>query len=94
SEVTSARPLQAALASACSFAVGAALPTIVAAFAPLAVLLPAIVISALVSLAALGGLAAKAGGAKVGQGIIRVVFWSALAMGVSSSVGALYGAVA
>jgi VIT1/CCC1 family predicted Fe2+/Mn2+ transporter len=93
SEVTSARPLQAALASACSFAVGAALPAIVAALAPESVL-PAIVVSALVSLAALGGLAAKAGGAKVGPGIIRVVFWSALAMGVSSGVGALFGAVA
>lgn len=94
SEVTSARPLQAALASACSFAVGAALPAIVAAFAPESMLLPAIVLSALVSLAALGGLAANAGGAKIGPGVIRVVFWSALAMGVSSGVGALFGAVA
>jgi len=94
SEVTAARPLQAALASAGSFAVGAALPVIVAALAPESVLLPAIVVSALVSLAALGGLAAKAGGAKVGPGVIRVVFWSALAMGVSSGVGALFGAVA
>jgi VIT1/CCC1 family predicted Fe2+/Mn2+ transporter len=94
SEVTSARPLQAALASAASFSVGAALPVLVAAFAPESVLLPTIVISALVSLAALGGLAAKAGGAKVGPGVIRVVFWSALAMGVSSGVGALFGAAA
>lgn len=94
SKVTSARPLQAALASACSFAVGAALPVIVAALAPESVLLPAIVGSALVSLAVLGGLAAKAGGAKVGSGVIRVVFWSALAMGVSSGAGALFGAVA
>jgi len=94
SEVTAARPLQAALASAGSFAVGAALPVIVAALTPESVLLPAIILSALVSLAALGGLAAKAGGAKVGPGVIRVVFWSALAMGVSSGVGALFGAVA
>src|ERR1700687_3672371 len=61
SKVTSARPLQAALASACSFSVGAALPAIVAALAPEPVLVPAIVLSALVSLAFLGGLAAKAG---------------------------------
>ncbi|CAJ0799294.1 hypothetical protein LMG19083_03278 [Ralstonia psammae] len=93
SEVTSARPLQAALASASSFAVGATLPAIVAALAPQSVLIPAIVISALVSLAALGGLAAKAGGAKVGPGVLRVVFWSAPAMGVSSGAGALFGAV-
>lgn len=93
SKATSARPLQAALASASSFAVGAALPAVVAALAPESVLLPAIILSALVSLAALGGLAAKAGGAKVGPGVIRVVFWSALAMGVSSGVGALFGAV-
>lgn len=94
SEVTAARPLQAALASASSFAAGAALPVAVAALAPDSVLLPAIVVSALVSLAFLGGLAAKAGGAKVWPGVIRVVFWSALAMGVSSGVGAVFGAVA
>jgi VIT1/CCC1 family predicted Fe2+/Mn2+ transporter len=70
------------------------LPAIVAALAPESVLLPGIVVSALVSLAVLGGLAAKVGGAKVGSGVIRVVFWSALAMGVSSGVGALFGAVA
>jgi VIT1/CCC1 family predicted Fe2+/Mn2+ transporter len=62
SEVTSARPLQAALASACSFSVGAALPAIVAALALESVLLPAIVFSTLISLAALGGLAAKRAG--------------------------------
>lgn len=94
SEATAARPLQAALASASSFAAGAALPVAVAALAPDSVLLPAIVVSALVSLAFLGGLAAKAGGAKVWPGVIRVVFWSALAMGVSSGVGAVFGAVA
>ena len=92
SEVTAARPLQAAFASACSFGGGAALPVFVTAFAPESVLLPSVVLSALVSLAALGGLAAKAGGAKVGPGVIRVVFWSALAMGVSAGVGALFGA--
>ncbi|WP_432258073.1 VIT1/CCC1 transporter family protein [Cupriavidus sp. TMH.W2] len=94
STTTSAQPLQAALASACSFSVGAALPAAVAALAPESAVIPAIVISALTSLAFLGGLAAKTGGAKVGPGVTRVVFWSALAMGVSSGVGTLFGAVA
>ncbi|WP_341318502.1 VIT family protein [Paraburkholderia sp. IMGN_8] len=94
SKVTRARPLQAALASACRFSVGATLPAMIAALAPESVLLPATTLSALVSLGILGGLAAKAGGAKVGPGVIRVVFWSALAMGVSAGVGALFGAVA
>jgi VIT1/CCC1 family predicted Fe2+/Mn2+ transporter len=94
SKVTAAKPLQAALASACSFSVGAALPAAVAALAPESAVIPAIVISALASLAILGGLAAKTGGAKVGPGVIRVIFWSALAMGVSSGVGTLFGAVA
>jgi VIT1/CCC1 family predicted Fe2+/Mn2+ transporter len=94
SEITAARPLQAALASACSFAGGAALPVFVTALAPESVLLPSVVVSALVSLAALGGLAANAGGAKVAPGVIRVVFWSALAMGVSAGVGALFEAAA
>lgn len=94
STATSARPLQAALASACSFSAGAALPAAVAALAPESAVIPAIVISALASLAFLGGLAAKTGGAKVVPGVIRVVFWSALAMGVSSGVGTMFGAVA
>lgn len=93
SEVTAARRLQAALASPGSFAVGAVMPAVGAALAPESALLPAIIVSALVSLAALGD-AAKAGGAKVGPGFIRVVFWSALAIGVSSGVGALFGAAA
>ena len=93
SDVTAARPLQAALASACSFAAGAALPLALAGLAPESQLIPLIAIAALTSLALLGGLAAKAGGAKIGAGVIRVTFWSALAMGVSSGVGALFGAI-
>lgn len=94
SKVTSAKPLQAALASACSFSLGASLPATVAALAPESAVIPAIVVSALASLAFLGGLAAKTGGAKVGPGVSRVVFWSALAMGVSAGVGTLFGVVA
>jgi VIT1/CCC1 family predicted Fe2+/Mn2+ transporter len=94
SETNSAKPLQAALASACSFAAGAALPLVVVALSPETVLLPAVVAAALLSLAFLGGLAAKTGGAKILPGVVRVAFWSALAMGVTAGVGALFGAAA
>jgi VIT1/CCC1 family predicted Fe2+/Mn2+ transporter len=94
SEITTARPLQAALTSAASFSTGAILPLLVAAIAPLQWAIPAIALSALISLAILGGIAAKAGGAPIGPGIIRITFWSALAMGVSSGVGALFGSMA
>lgn len=94
SEITTARPLQAALTSAASFSTGAILPLLVAAIAPAQWAIPAIALSALISLAILGGIAAKAGGAPIGRGIIRITFWSALAMGVSSGVGALFGSMA
>jgi len=93
SETTSAKPLQAALASACSFAAGAALPLAVVALCPDTVLLPAVITVALLCLAFLGGLAAKTGGAKILPGVVRVSFWSALAMGMTAGVGALFGAV-
>ncbi|CAI1544431.1 VIT family protein [Serratia proteamaculans] len=94
SEITTARPLQAALTSAMSFSVGAILPLLVAAIVTIQWAIPAIALSALVSLAILGGIAAKAGGAPISPGIIRITFWSALAMGVSSGVGALFGSIA
>jgi VIT1/CCC1 family predicted Fe2+/Mn2+ transporter len=92
SETTAANPLQAALASACSFSVGAALPLIVTALAPQQWVAVSIAVTALISLAILGGLAARVGGAKVGPGVLRVTFWSALSMGVASAVGAVFGA--
>jgi VIT1/CCC1 family predicted Fe2+/Mn2+ transporter len=92
SETTAANPLQAALASASSFSVGAALPLIVTAIAPQRWVAPSITVTALVSLTILGGLAARVGGAKVGLGVLGVTFWSALSMGVASAVGALFGA--
>jgi VIT1/CCC1 family predicted Fe2+/Mn2+ transporter len=92
SETTAANPLQAALASASSFSVGAALPLIVTALAPQQWVAASIAVTALVSLAILGGLAARVGGAKVGPGVLRVTFWSALSMGVAAAVGALFGA--
>lgn len=94
SEITAARPLQAAFASACSFAAGAGLPLAVAAFGSENQLIPSMVVTSLVSLAILGGLAAKTGGAKILPGVIRVTFWSALAMGVTSSVGIIFNMAA
>jgi len=89
-----ARPIQAALASAGSFAVGAAMPLLVAAFAPRPALIPLVAGTSLVFLALLGGLAARVGGARVAVGAMRVTFWGALAMAVTTVVGALFGTVA
>jgi VIT1/CCC1 family predicted Fe2+/Mn2+ transporter len=74
-----------------SFSVGALLPLLVAVLAPVTWTIPAIVVSALVSLGVLGGIAARAGGAPIRPGIVRILFWSALAMAVSSGVGLLFG---
>ena len=93
-ETLSARPMQAALASACSFAVGAAMPLLVTALAPEARLIPLVSGTSLVCLALLGGVAARVGGARVTVGAMRVTFWGALAMGLTAGVGALFGTVA
>jgi VIT1/CCC1 family predicted Fe2+/Mn2+ transporter len=89
-----ARPVQAALASAASFAVGAAMPLLVTAFAPEPALIALVAGTSLVFLAFLGGLAARAGGAGVMMAAIRVTFWGALAMGVTAGIGALVGTIA
>lgn len=94
SDAMAAKPLQASVASAASFAGGAALPLIVIAVAPPSVLAIGVGAAALVSLAVLGGLAAWVAGAKLLPGVLRVVFWSALAMGVTYAVGAYVGAPA
>jgi VIT1/CCC1 family predicted Fe2+/Mn2+ transporter len=86
-----ARPIQAALASAGSFVAGAALPLIVTAITPQAGVIPLVSGSSLLFLALLGGLAARAGGAGVMLGAIRVTFWGALAMAATAGVGALFG---
>jgi VIT1/CCC1 family predicted Fe2+/Mn2+ transporter len=91
SKTLSARPLQAALASACSFSCGAALPLSVVAIASETDLIPLVAGTSLLFLALLGGLAAHAGGAKVIRGVLRITFWSALAMGVTAGVGVLFG---
>jgi VIT1/CCC1 family predicted Fe2+/Mn2+ transporter len=94
SETFRARPIQAALASAGAFAVGAAMPLLAAAMAPAAGLIPIVSGTSLVFLALLGGLAARAGGAGVTMGAIRVTFWGALAMAVTAGVGWLFGTIA
>lgn len=91
SSTLSARPVQAALASAASFAVGAAMPLLVSAMAPLASLLYLVSGASLLFLAFLGGVAARVGGARVTAGAIRVTFWGALAMAITAGVGALFG---
>ena len=94
SETLRARPIQAALASAGSFAVGAAMPLLVAALAPAAGLILLVAGTSLLFLALLGGLAAGAGGAGVTMGAMRVTFWGALAMALTAGVGWLFGTVA
>lgn len=91
SETLSARPVQAALASAASFAVGAVLPLALVLLVPRAALLPVVGASSLFFLAALGALAARAGGAPMGRAAWRVSFWGALAMGLTAGVGAAFG---
>jgi VIT1/CCC1 family predicted Fe2+/Mn2+ transporter len=93
-ELSSARPLQAAAASAASFAIGAVLPLLVAALAPTSMVLVAVPAAALVFLALLGGVAARAGGARMFVAAARVTFWGALAMAVTAGIGALFGTIA
>jgi VIT1/CCC1 family predicted Fe2+/Mn2+ transporter len=88
-----ARPIQAALASAASFMVGAAVPLIVTAAVPEAAVGYLVPAASLIVLAALGALAAWTGGARIAPGAWRVAFWGTLAMGVTAAAGALFGAV-
>jgi VIT1/CCC1 family predicted Fe2+/Mn2+ transporter len=92
SDAFSAKPLQAALASAASFAVGAALPLAVAALAPAHGVIMWTAGASLLSLAVLGAVAARAGGANVWTGVWRVTFWGLLAMAATAGVGRLFGA--
>jgi len=93
SETLSARPLQAALTSAASFAVGAAMPLLVVALVSDSQLVLFVSGTSLVFLAILGGLSARVGGASVTTGAVRVTFWGALAMGLTALVGRLFGTV-
>jgi len=94
SDKVSAQPVQAALSSAGTFTVGAALPLLVAWVIPGAQLIPAVAVSSLVFLALLGAIAARTGGASIFVGAVRVTFWGTLAMAITASVGRLFGVVA
>jgi VIT1/CCC1 family predicted Fe2+/Mn2+ transporter len=88
-----ARPVQAAFASAGSFSVGAAMPLLTVLIVPPSILLPAVFVVSLAFLAGLGALAANAGGAPMLKAAGRVTFWGALAMAITAGVGALFGTV-
>ncbi len=94
SEMSKPRPLQAASASAISYAGGAVLPLLTVFIAPASALIACVAVVSLIELAILGAVAAKSGGAKIGLGAIRVLFWGALAMAVTAALGKLFGAVA
>ena len=93
-ETTRARPIQAALSSAATFTLGAALPLITAWLIPLSQLIPIVALLSLVFLAVLGSIAAQAGGAPILKASIRVTFWGALAMALTAGVGQIFGVVA
>ena len=90
-ETLTARPLQAAGASALSFALGAAMPVAAVLVVPEKILIPAVAALSIVCLAVLGAWGAKQGGAPVMEGAIRVTFWGALAMAATAAVGMLFG---
>jgi VIT1/CCC1 family predicted Fe2+/Mn2+ transporter len=92
-ETLSARPVQAAFTSAITFAAGASLPLLAALASPASLLVPAVAGTSLLVLTALGALAARTGGAPLLKGSLRVVFWGALAMGLTAVAGKLVGAV-
>lgn len=93
SEISTARPVQAALASAATFSVGAFAPLALALLVPATVMIPAVAMGSLVFLAMLGMLGARAGGAGVLRPTIRVAFWGALAMAITAGIGAAFGKV-
>lgn len=92
SELTTARPVQAAFASAIAFTLGAVLPFLAAVACPETMLIHAVTLASLISLALLGAVGAKIGGANMFKAVIRVTFWGAFAMAITASIGLLYGA--
>ena len=91
--MTAARPIQAALTSAATFAVGAAMPLAMVLLMPSSYLVIGVSIASLLFLALLGAVGARAGGANVWKATFRVTFWGALAMGLTAVIGALFGTV-
>jgi len=93
SEITTARPVQAALTSAATFSVGAAMPLLMVVVSPAGALIPVVSAAALGFLALLGAIGAKAGGANVLRATARVTFWGALAMALTAGIGKIFGTV-
>lgn len=93
SEVTAARPIQAAFTSAATFAAGAALPLLAAVLMPRSMLIAGVSVASLVFLALLGAIGARAGGARIGKAMARVTFWGAVAMALTAGIGAIFGTV-
>ncbi|UIJ72551.1 VIT family protein [Aurantimonas sp. HBX-1] len=91
SEVTTARPVQAALTSAATFAIGAAMPLLMVFVAPTDLLIPIVSGASLAFLGILGAIGARAGGANIWRGTARVAFWGAAAMALTAGIGALFG---
>lgn len=91
SEITTARPIQAALTSAATFSAGAALPLVMVIASPASLLVPIVSVTSLLFLAALGAIGARAGGANMFRATVRVTFWGALAMALTAGIGALVG---
>lgn len=93
SDMSTARPIQAAFASAGTFAIGAALPLVAVLLTPQSSLIPVVIGTSILFLAFLGGFGAYAGGAPVTKAALRVTFWGAIAMALTAGVGAMFGAV-
>lgn len=94
SEITTARPIQAALTSAATFATGAALPLVTAIVVPPGLIVVAVSVASLLFLALLGGVGARAGGAPIVKAVVRVTFWGAIAMALTAGVGTVFGVAA
>lgn len=93
SEISTARPVQAALTSAATFAVGAAMPLSMVLISPAHALVPVVSVASLAFLALLGAIGAKAGGANIFRATARVTFWGAMAMALTAGIGTLFGTV-
>lgn len=93
SEITTARPVQAAMTSALMFSVGAAMPLLMVIVAPINMLVPVVSAASLGFLALLGAVGAKAGGANILRATLRVTFWGALALGITAGIGKLFGTI-
>ncbi len=93
SDVTAARPIQAAFTSAATFAIGAALPLLIVLLVPGTAIVTVVTAASLLFLAVLGAVGARAGGAGIGKAVLRVTFWGAVAMAITAGIGRLFGAV-